>query len=154
MQNIFRIHGFPKDIVSVRQVLIRQGDRIKGATDRRRCPAPEYRTRQKFWLSAKNLHLKVPSTKLAPRFVGPFPISKVISPAAIHLLLPRSLCVHPTFHVSQVKTMVPPTKPPPLLEGADGGLLYRVKRLLAVRNRGQGKQFLMDWEGYGPEGRQ
>ncbi|XP_071323255.1 protein NLRC3-like [Trachinotus anak] len=43
--------------------------------------------------------------------------------------------------------MVPATKPPPPLEAADGSPLYRVKRLLAVRNRGRGKQFLVDWEG-------
>ena len=97
--------------------------------------------------------------KLAPRFVGPFPITKVISPAAIRLRLPRSLRVHPTFHVSQVKPtkdnpMVPVTKPPQPLEAADGGSLYKVKSLLAVRNRGRGKQFLVDWEGYGPEERQ
>jgi len=50
--------------------------------------------------------------------------------------------------------MVPQQKPPPPLEADDGGLLYRVRKLLAVRNRGRGKQFLVDWEGYGPEERQ
>ena len=135
------------------------GDRVKRAADRRRRPAPEYRPGQRVWLSAKDLHLKVPSKKLAPRFVGPFPITKVISPAAIRLRLPRSLRVHPTFHVSQVKPtkdspMVPATKPPQPLEAADGGSLYKVKSLFAVRNRGRGKQFLVDWEGYGPEERQ
>lgn len=144
---------------AARQVLIRQGDRVKKAADRRRRPAPEYKPGQRVWLSAKDLHLKVPSKKLAPRFVGPFPISKVIGPAAVRLRLPRSIRAYPTFHVSQVKPtkespMVPIAEPPPPLEAADGGLLYKVKRLLAVRNRGRGKQYLVDWEGYGPEHRQ
>jgi len=134
---------------TARQVLVRQGDRVKGAANRKRRPAPEYQPGQKVWLSAKHLQLKVPSSKLAPRFVGPFPISKVISPPAIRLQLPRSLRVHPTFHVSQVKPtkdspMVPQHKPPPPLEADDGGLLYKVRKLLAVRNRGRGKQFLVD----------
>ena len=148
-------HGAPL------QILIRQGDQVKRAADRKRRPAPEYQPGQKVWLSAKHLHLKVPSPKLAPRFVGPFPIisHQIISPTAIRLRLPRSLRVQPTFHVSQVKPtkvspMVPQQKPPPPLEADDGGLLYRVRKLLAVRNRGQGKQFLVDWEGYGPEERQ
>jgi len=80
---------------AARQVLVRQGDRVKGTADRRRRPASEYQPGQKVWLSAKHLHLKVPSPKLASRFVGPFPISKIISPATIRLLLPRSLRVYP-----------------------------------------------------------
>ena len=144
---------------AARQVLIRQGDRVKGSADRRRRPAPAYQPGQKVWQSAKHLHLKVPSPKLAPRFVGPFPITKIIGPAAVRLRLPRSLRVHPTFHVSQVKptkdsAMVPQPKPPAPLEASDGGLLYKVRKLLAVRKRGRGKQFLVDWEGYGPEERE
>lgn len=87
--------------------------------------------------------------KLAKRFVGPFLITKVIGLAAVQIRLPRSLCIHPTFHVSQIKPteespMVPAAGPPPLLEAEDGGLLYKVRRLLAVQKRGRGKQFLVD----------
>ncbi|KAI3353030.1 hypothetical protein L3Q82_019603, partial [Scortum barcoo] len=105
---------------------------MKTAADRHRRPAPVYTPGQKVWLSTKDLPLHVHTRKLAP----------------------RSLRVHPTFHVSKLKPvpeslLVPPTKPPPKM--VDGGSVYKVKKLLAVRKRGRGRQFLVDWEGYGPE---
>ncbi|KAI3376026.1 hypothetical protein L3Q82_016558, partial [Scortum barcoo] len=110
------------------------------------------------WPSTKDLQLHVHTRKLAPRFVGPFPVSKVNNPVSIQLKLPRSLQVHPTFHVSKVKPvrkshLVPPTKPfpPPskMVEMVDR--IYTVKKRLPVRRRGRGRQFLVDWEGYRPE---
>ena len=70
---------------------------------RKRRPAPNYHPGPRVWLSAKDLNLKASSKKLAPRFVGPFPVTRNIGPAAVRLRLPQSLRVHPTFHVSQVK---------------------------------------------------
>uniref|UniRef100_A0A3P9M1D4 Gypsy retrotransposon integrase-like protein 1 n=1 Tax=Oryzias latipes TaxID=8090 RepID=A0A3P9M1D4_ORYLA len=153
------VHRCRRIWAAARQVLERQQDRVKTAADRRRRPAPDYRPGQKVWLSAKNLNLHVPSRKLAPRFVGPFPITKVINPAAVRLRLPRSLRVHPTFHVSNIKpvvdsSLVPPAEPPPPPRMVGGGPVYTVRKILAVRKRGRGRQFLVDWEGYGPEERQ
>uniref|UniRef100_A0AAQ4PSE6 Integrase catalytic domain-containing protein n=1 Tax=Gasterosteus aculeatus aculeatus TaxID=481459 RepID=A0AAQ4PSE6_GASAC len=110
--------------------------------DRRRRPAPTYQPGQKVWLSSRELPLHVPSRKLAPRFVGPFPVSKVINPVSVRLRLPRSLRVHPIFHVWKIKPvkespMVPAATPPPLPRMVDGGPVYPVKRLLAVR-KGEG----------------
>ncbi|XP_036066925.1 uncharacterized protein LOC118598371 [Oryzias melastigma] len=109
-----------------RQALLRTVETYRTAANRRRVPAPPYQTGQKVWLSTSNLPLHLESKKLAPRFVGPFPISKVVNPVAVRLRLPRSLRIHPTFHVSKVKPvrtspLVPPPAAPPPARFIDGG---------------------------------
>ena len=43
------------------------------------------------------------SKKLLPRFVGPYPIKRVISPTSIELVLPASIGVHPVVNLKNVK---------------------------------------------------
>lgn len=65
--------------------------------DWRNVPAPSYQPGQKLWLSLRDL------PELAPRFIGPYEIDKVINPCAVHLKLPAALKVHPVFHVTLLK---------------------------------------------------
>ncbi|GJR14209.1 putative reverse transcriptase domain-containing protein [Tanacetum coccineum] len=68
-------------------------DRLKAARDR-----------QKSYADRIRKPLKFSKGNLAPRFVGPFEITKRIGPVAYRLRLPEELNdVHDTFHVSNLK---------------------------------------------------
>ena len=109
-------------------------------------------------LSTKNLTLKTPGTpKLLPRWVGPFKVLRNIDNVAYELELPASMKCHDVFHVSLLKPYFhngqhQPAQPV-LLE--DGSVEYVVERILTHRDRHQGRKtvrdYLVQWQGYGPE---
>ncbi|KAI2650775.1 Transposon Tf2-9 polyprotein [Labeo rohita] len=130
--------------------------------DRRRRPNPAYEPGQWAWLSTRDLRLRLPSKKLSPRYVGPFRIIRQITPVSFQLELPAEYRISPTFHVSLLKPAgdpggvenleeTAPQTPPPLI--IDGEEAYRVNTLLNSRCRRGRLQYLVDWEGFGPEER-
>lgn len=98
---------------------------------------------QQLWLSMKDLYVWSESHNLAPRFIGPVLISKVVNPIAVKLNLPRSMRIHSTCHISWVKPVVrsslllaTPTSLPTCI--LDGEPVYMVKKLLTVWWPGHG----------------
>ncbi|KAI2646676.1 Transposon Tf2-9 polyprotein [Labeo rohita] len=136
--------------------------RTQEQANRRRRPSPPYEPGQWVWLSTRDLRLRLPCKKLCPRYVGPFKITRQITPVSYRLELPREYRISPTFHVSLLKPAgapegeenldeTAPQGPPPVL--IDGEEVYRVNTILDSRRRRGHLQYLVDWEGFGPEER-
>ncbi|KAK3569151.1 hypothetical protein QTP86_025434 [Hemibagrus guttatus] len=104
-----------------------------------------------------------PQPQAEPQVHWPFTILKQVNPVTYKLQLPRGYRIHPTFHVSLLKphhsSVLPSTEPdedaaePPLPLLLDDGTAYGVKEILDSRHRGGRLEYLVDWEGYGPEER-
>ncbi len=90
-----------------------------------------------------------------------FPITKRVNEVTYQFQLPDHYRISPTFHVSLLKPFTNPllpsssehevSPPPPEVEVSED--IYRVKEILDSRRRGGRIQYLIDWEGYGPEER-
>jgi hypothetical protein len=112
-------------------------------------------------LNAKNLRLKldgVSCSKFLPKYVGPFPIHRVVREgAAYELKLLAHMKVHPVFHVSLLRPFrrdpipgrVQPPPPPTLCE-EDGQPYYEIETIVSHRDTAGKRLCLVAWKGYGP----
>ena len=123
-------------------------------------PDKSYAVGTNMLLSTANLNLKVLQTgtrKLAPKWVGPFPVTERIGPLAYRLKLPASMTVHDVFHVCYLKPYRDDgrTKPPPVPEMIDDEPEFEVDRILDHRYTKRGHQrkleYLLRFTGYGAE---
>src|SRR5712672_1327686 len=118
-------------------------------------PKDVFKLNDQVWLESKHLALPHQSKKLAPKRVGPFRITKAISPVAFRLDLPSSWHIHDVFHASLLTPYRETTaygpnfiKPPPDL--IDGEEEYEVEAVLNHRMFGRQRQvqYLIKWKGY------
>ncbi|KAK3520957.1 hypothetical protein QTP86_016410, partial [Hemibagrus guttatus] len=106
--------------------------------DLRLSQAPEYQPGQKVSLSTRDIKLRLPCRKLSPRFIGPFTIVRQVNPVTYRLQLPPEAWR---------------SRGAPLSLLVDDGTAYLVKEILDSLCRGGHLEYLVDWEGYGPEER-
>lgn len=134
-------------------------DRQKKYADVARRPV-EYTVGQQVMLNTKHINFKGPNCKkLLPKFIGPFTIKEMCGPVAAKLELPVGYQIHDVFHASLLKPYKQRKdggnyQPPPALL-VDGEAYWSVSAILRHRERKVGRktirEFLVSWEGYGPE---
>jgi hypothetical protein len=120
-----------------------------------------FREGERVYLSTKNLAIKnLPknsANSLKPRRIGPYKITRVISPVAYELELPESMKIHPIFHVSLLSPYydsqehfpdrMVPDRPPSIEIG--GEQEFEVEEIIGDRvYRNRYPEFLVKWKGY------
>ena len=123
--------------------------------NRRRIPAPAYQVGDDVWLDSRNTKTRRPAKKLDWKHVGPYRVTKIVSPHAYRLDLPPELKIHPVFHTSLLRPTAPPecalpgqNPPPPPPVEADGEDWYYIERIDDSRMKHRRLEYLVRWCGY------
>lgn len=139
---------------NLKQALDKTTESQKKQTDKRRAPQGAFHVGDRMYLSTKYLNLRLPCKKLGPKYIGLFPIVKVINPVTVGLKLPRILGkVHPVFHCKLLNPVYGSRMRPverealgPIMVG--GNEHYEIKQILDFRIHKGRLQYLVQWRGY------
>jgi hypothetical protein len=116
----------------------------------------EFKYKDLVLLSTKNLKLKLPSRKLAPKFIGPFRVLQKVGTQAYRLALPQQYSrIHNVFHVSLLEPWIPKrgendadSMPMPDLEDEDE---WEVEEMKAEKSLRETTYFLLKWKDWPSE---
>jgi len=142
---------------------------MKAAQERQAKWANEYRRDLQYavgtqvLLSTENLRstILVGAPKFLPKFMGPYTITRVISPTAYELQLPSTFRIHPVFHIHLLKpyhdgrrflpTRITEAPAEPELVEGDDNVHWEVESILRKRTLGRTVQYLVKWKGFNME---
>ena len=112
---------------------------------------------QWVWLSTKYLRQRRPSRKLADKYLGPFRIIAVVGDKkmAYKLDLPQRYRIHHTFPISLLEPFkgdnAAAQEQREVVDVEPEDQEYEVEAILAHRGPPRNRQFLVQWQGFGPE---
>ena len=106
-----------------------------------------------LYLARKNIKSKRPSEKLDYKQLGPFKIKRKISDTNYELSLPRSMQIHPVFHISLLEPASPRAKLDETTEQSSRTKMKKSKRsrrssIIAEKDRRQ-SEYLVKWKDQG-----
>jgi len=116
--------------------------------------ATQYAIGDQVLLSTRHLRSPRPKRKLDYKFLGPFRVTEVIGKQAYRLELPKTLQIHPVFHVSLLEpykgSTIAGRQQPPLMEiDLKEDDVYEVEAILGQKVDDQGRwTYKIRWKGY------
>ena len=115
-----------------------------------------FEVNDKVWLKARNLKWNILDPKFAPKWEGPFTITKVLSPLSYKLKLPTSWKIHLVFHTSLLtpyreNEIHRPNFPTPLPDLIDNEEEYEIEQILKHCGPSNNGSYLIRWKGYTAE---
>jgi hypothetical protein len=113
--------------------------RITSYYNRYRSIKPMLKKGDKVYLIQRNIQTKQPSTKLDHKKLGLFKIKRIIGLVNYKLVLPKTMNIHPVFHISLLELVLPGILPAPVteIEPVNPNIKYEVEEILdhkRVRN--------------------
>ena len=127
---------------------------MKCAMDKKR-RTEDYKVGDEVVVSTANLRTYCPHIpqKIKAQWIGPFRITKEVSPVALGLDLPPGWQIHPVFHVSKLKPYIRSKEflreVEPLAPVLVGDTLeYEVEGILRHQGTGAQHRYLVLWKGY------
>ncbi|KAJ1300254.1 hypothetical protein OPQ81_005083 [Rhizoctonia solani] len=118
--------------------------------------APQIEVGSKVYLDGTNIKTQRSSKKLDHKRLGPYKVIKKIGKYTYQLELPKSMKIHPVFHVSLLfpkpddEFKRDPIPLPPVVT-PEGEEEYLVEKILDSRFKRKQLQYHVQWKGYGPE---
>jgi hypothetical protein len=93
---------------------------------------PILKERDKVYLIQRNIQTKQPSTKLDHKKLGLFKIKRIIGLVNYELVLPKTMNIHPVFHISLLELVLLVVLPAPIteIEPVNLNAEYKIKKIL------------------------
>ena len=139
---------------TVKQNLKQAQDKMKSQADEHQSNAPIYQSGDQVWLSMDNLCLPQKSKKLSEKWIGPYPVVKMVGTNAVKLCLPRSMQIHLVINISHLKPYkehLPgqlTVRPGPMEVTEDREEECEVEQIIDSCWKGRRLEYLIHWKGY------
>ena len=125
--------------------------------NKHRTAARDFKVGDLVWLNCKNIRSLRPCRKLDFKNSGPFKIIETVGKYAYKLEFPKSIKIHPVFHVSLLSPVAANPLPgqisgpiPPLAAEFEDQE-YEVEKIIGSQWINGEINYLVRWKGYGPE---
>lgn len=121
--------------------------RMKQYYNLKRQEAPDFKRGEKVFLLRRNIKTKRPNEKFDHKKLGPFKIDEKIGQLNYKLQLPKTMRIHPTFHVSLLEKANQNARPY-RTETPNDEQEYEVEKVLGKALVDGKEHYLIKWKGY------